>query len=135
MPQSRSAFHRMHEVQRLPVKFGRPPTVRFNSALGPNLLVLDPTDISAEGAHRAYRDDRSARALAVKPRASRAASRLWGLTAQRDRANPAAMLQCVGVLPFELKTEILSDIVRQVEYWFSQVTSGAFGRLPKSRSD
>jgi hypothetical protein len=44
-----------------------------------------------------------------------------GLTAQRDRANPAAMPQCIVAMPFELKAEISSDIVRQVEYWFSQI--------------
>jgi len=42
------------------------------------------------------------------------------LTAQRDRANPTAMPQCIVAMPFELKAGISSDIVRQVEYWFSQ---------------
>jgi hypothetical protein len=44
-----------------------------------------------------------------------------GLTAQRDRANPAAMPQVIVAMPFELKAGISSDIVRQVEYWFSQI--------------
>ena len=42
-----------------------------------------------------------------------------GLTAQRDRANPAAVPQCIVAMPFELKPGISSDIVRQIEYWFS----------------
>ena len=45
-----------------------------------------------------------------------------GLTAQRDRANPAAMPQCIIAMPFELKPGISSDIVRQIEYWFSHLT-------------
>jgi hypothetical protein len=44
-----------------------------------------------------------------------------GLTAQRDRANPAAMPQGIVAMPFELKAGISSDIVRQVECWFSQM--------------
>jgi hypothetical protein len=45
-----------------------------------------------------------------------------GLTAQRDRANPAAMPQCIVAIPFELKPGISSDIVRQIEYWFYQLS-------------
>jgi hypothetical protein len=44
-----------------------------------------------------------------------------GLTAQRDRANPAAMPQGIVAMPFELKVGISSDIVRQVEYRFSHI--------------
>jgi len=44
-----------------------------------------------------------------------------GLTAQRDRANPAAMPQCIVAMPFELKPCISSDIVRQIEYWFPHI--------------
>jgi hypothetical protein len=46
------------------------------------------TGVSYGGAHRDGTDDRSVRAFAVKaPRLRRAAVRLWGLTAQRDRAD------------------------------------------------
>jgi hypothetical protein len=56
-----------------------------------------PRTLPDEAAHRASLTGMIARRAhsPSSPRLRRAASRLWGLTAQRDRANPVAMLQCV----------------------------------------
>jgi hypothetical protein len=65
---------------------------------------------------------RCARAPSSPAPTARAAARIWGLTAQ---AHPAIMLQRIVAMPFKLKAGISSDIVRQVEYWFSQFWSSA----------
>src|SRR4029434_7952073 len=66
-------------------------------------------------------DDRSVRAFAVKPAPSARRDAALGLTARRGRANPATVplmhsLRCSG----NHRTR-LSDNVRQVECWFSQL--------------
>jgi hypothetical protein len=55
------------------------------------------------------------------PRLRRAASRLWGLTAQRDRANRATVSQCAVPMPLEMGADV-SEVVKQAEHVFSQVS-------------
>src|SRR5258707_15716141 len=78
--------------------------------------------VSDDDAHCGDIDDRSVRAFAVKPAPSARRQAALGLTARRGRANPATVplmhsLRCSGLTG-------LSDNVRQVECWFSQIMLG-----------
>jgi hypothetical protein len=77
--------------------------------------------VSDDDAHCGDIDDRSVRAFAVKPAPSARRDAALGLTARRGRANPATVplmhsLRCSGNHGTRL-----SDNVRQVECWFSQI--------------
>ena len=78
--------------------------------------------VSDDDAHCGDIDDRSVRAFAVKPAPSARRQAALGLTARRGRANPATVplmhsLRCGN------QGKRLSDNVRQVEGWFSQMRS------------
>jgi hypothetical protein len=77
--------------------------------------------VSDDDAHCGDIDDRSVRAFAVKPAPSARRDAALGLTARRGRANPATVplmhsLRCSGNHGTRL-----SDNVRLVECWFSQL--------------
>jgi len=81
--------------------------------------------VSDDDPHCGDIDDRSVRAFAVKPAPSARRDAALGLTARRDRANPATVplmhsLRCSGNHGTRL-----SDNVRQVECWFSQTMADA----------
>jgi hypothetical protein len=62
------------------------------------------------------------------PRLRRAAPRLWGLTAQRDRANRAVKPTRPHCDAVRTETNVSSDIVRQVASWFSHLIGPAYVR-------
>jgi hypothetical protein len=77
--------------------------------------------VSDDAPHCGDIDDRSVRAFTVKPAPSARRHAALGLTARRGRANPATVplmrsLRCSGNHGTRL-----SDNVRQVECWFSQL--------------
>jgi hypothetical protein len=77
--------------------------------------------VSDDDPHCGDIDDPSVRAFAVKPAPSARRDAALGLTARRGRANPATVplmhsLRCSGNHGTRL-----SDNVRQVECWFSQL--------------
>jgi len=85
------------------------------------IWYLTSRTVSDDDAHCGDIDDRSVRAFAVKPAPSARRDAALGLTARRGRANPATVplmhsLRCPGNHGTRL-----SDNVRQVECWFSQV--------------
>jgi hypothetical protein len=70
-----------------------------------------PRTLSGKGGHRLAGMVARVRAFALKPRALGAPLRLWGLTAQRDRANRAVKPTRPHCDAVRSETNVSSDIV------------------------
>jgi hypothetical protein len=79
--------------------------------------------VSDDDAYCGDIDDCSVRAFAVKPAPSARRHAALGLTARRGRANPATvpLMHSTAMAPVINQRTLLSDNVRQVECWFSQM--------------
>jgi hypothetical protein len=79
--------------------------------------------VSDDDAYCGDIDDCSVRAFAVKPAPSARRHAALGLTARRGRANPATvpLMHSTAMAPVINQRALLSDNVRQVECWFSQI--------------